>query len=122
MVTAAIRNEVAYAYLYGPEQAYKSKSVNTIETTIEPAMPNPFEKKRNISANADATGDVPVLLVRRAIHSNADATAKRPAYGCRSYPAVSAGAPVVDLTFPTRHSGARCARISRPLWAETSLW
>jgi uncharacterized protein (DUF2252 family) len=33
---------------YGPEHAYRSRRVSTIETTIDPAIPVPFEKNRNI--------------------------------------------------------------------------
>jgi hypothetical protein len=37
------------ALTYGPEQAYKSRSVNATETMIDPATPIPFEKKTNIA-------------------------------------------------------------------------
>jgi hypothetical protein len=33
---------------YGPEHAYSSRRVSTIETTIDPAIPIPFEKNTNI--------------------------------------------------------------------------
>jgi hypothetical protein len=33
---------------YGPEHAYTSKRVSTIEITIDPTMPIPFEKNINI--------------------------------------------------------------------------
>jgi hypothetical protein len=33
---------------YGPEHAYRSSRVRTIETRIDPAIPIPFEKNTNI--------------------------------------------------------------------------
>jgi hypothetical protein len=40
--------EASGRHLYGPEHAYTSRSVRTIETTIDPAIPIPFEKNINI--------------------------------------------------------------------------
>jgi hypothetical protein len=40
--------EKSQAATYGPEQAYRSKRVRTIETATDPTIPIPFEKNKNI--------------------------------------------------------------------------
>jgi hypothetical protein len=40
--------EASGRHLYGPEHAYTSRRVRTIETTIDPTIPIPFEKNINI--------------------------------------------------------------------------
>ena len=47
---------------YGPEHAYRSSRVRTIETRIDPAIPIPFEKNTNIlQANSRVAEIVPEL-------------------------------------------------------------